>query len=154
MFALNWNIITTLVSGIEANSRGMDSTATLVSGETQQWILIPTAVRAELNSILCKPLNSKECKTSSKKMKNQNYKNITQWDFNEAWFDQIAPQLINDTWNGRYMVIQIFLFGRVHFAIGKRLVMLPVLYYISLNFIVICFFISANMPTIVNKGVQ
>ena len=93
--------ITFIVSGVENNLSGVDSTVTLISGGTQQWILIPTTIRSELNTILCRPLNAKECGMNSKK-KNKKYNNITQWDFNEAWFDHIAPQLVNITWNGRY----------------------------------------------------
>ena len=80
---------------------GMDSTVTLISEGTQEWILIPTTIRNELASILCKPLNAKECKLNTKKKKKNMYKNITQWDFNEAWFDHIAPQLSKYSWNGR-----------------------------------------------------
>ena len=76
----------------------MDSTATLISEGSQEWLLIPTNVRSEINVMLCKPLNSKECKMTSKKRKKPG---ITQWDFNEAWFDHISPQVSNSTWNGR-----------------------------------------------------
>ena len=86
------------MTGIENNARGMDSTATLISEGSQEWLLIPTNVRSEINVMLCKPLNSKECKTTSKKKKKSG---ITQWDFNEAWFDHISPQVSNSTWNGR-----------------------------------------------------
>ena len=80
----------------------MDSTATLISEGSQEWILIPTTMRSEINVMLCKPLNSKECKLPTKKKKKLNT-GITQWDFNEAWFDHIAPQISNATWDGRYI---------------------------------------------------
>ena len=87
-----------LVSGIESNVRGVDATVTLVSGDAQGWILIPTTIKSELKSISCHPLNSKDCKL---KKKLKEYKNITQWDINRAWFDHVAPQLKDNTWNGR-----------------------------------------------------
>ena len=87
-----------LVSGIESNSIGVDSTVTLVSGSDQEWTLIPTIVKSEIKSLSCKPLNSKDCKL---KKKIKEYKNITQWDLNYAWFSHVAPQLKDKTWNGR-----------------------------------------------------
>ena len=87
-----------LVSGIESNSIGVDSTVTLVSGSDQEWMLIPTIIKSEIKSLSCKPLNSKDCKL---KKKIKEYKNITQWDLNHAWFSHVAPQLIDKTWNRR-----------------------------------------------------
>ena len=87
-----------LVLGVESNVRGVDATVTLVSGDAQEWILIPTTIKNELKSISCHPLNSKDCKL---KKKLKEYKNITQWDINRACFDHVAPQLGNNSWNGR-----------------------------------------------------
>ena len=81
----------------------MDSTVTLISEGVQEWILIPTTIRSEVNSILCRSLNAEKCKSNDKK-KNKALKNITQWDFNEAWFDHVAPQLAKYTWNGRFIL--------------------------------------------------
>ena len=87
------------VSGIESNAKGLDSTITLVSGQKQEWILIPTTIKSEIKSLSCKALTSKDCKL---KKKLKEYKNITQWDINQAWFDHVPPQLGDKTWNGRY----------------------------------------------------
>ena len=79
----------------------MDSTVTLVSGGPQQWILIPTTLRSELKQIFCKSPNSKDCNEGSNM---ENKVDIgSQWDLNKAWFNEIAPQMYNMTWLGRYV---------------------------------------------------
>ena len=87
-----------LVSGIESNPIGVDSTVTLVSGDEQEWTLIPTIIKSEIKSLSCKPFKSKDCKHKKKIKEN---KNMTQWDLNHAWFSHVAPQLKDKTWNGR-----------------------------------------------------